>query len=1137
MRQSKLPSLLLFVALICVSTIEAQNSAPQIAVTSAASYYPSVAPGSIASVFGSGFTDTTASATLDAHGNLPISLAGVSVYVQNVAAGIFYVSPQQINFLVPSATPPGQTAVNIVTYKGQSQTGQLAVLQSAPGIFIIGDGRGAIVNAVSGSLEPFDVYDSTLSDHQTRLAIYATGLNAESSTGTVFQAYAAAPGQPPVQLQVEYAGPQGQFFGLDQINVVLPEFLDGIGDVQIFIRTGAVQSNSVLALIRNSRGPSISSTSPASAEPQTQITISGQYFASEPDPFESSPRNVVTFQQDGQVVTTVLPQSVSNTQLLFQIPYDLQVAGGYLTGTFALCVTTDGRTACSSQPTSIQSLPQPGEALGSITLSYLAALQHYIDTLIQTGPVQTLASTTQQQFDQAIAGLEAQIQSTINGSPAIVTMYGPNGPQQVSLTNTGIASFDSLLKNSRALDSLQAAQARLDSKVVARTLETSRMVAQSILPPSSTEQDLLSDAQNYQALLSVEYGVTQTMLSTFGKTLLCGLDVVSADGASTIAGLIANIISGSRYYYEFSKIFLKQIDVLPFYVSMNPGDTLGFTVSGEFVQSGAALHAGQDIHDYFKDAVKDDLNKIFGDFSCGSFIPFFNNLDNMIDTVADTLVTTMLNGPFGGGLTQLLQELVTDQNPNIVSLSPNSIGVLPGLQRYEDLVFSTPGSSLGTIAAISATPADGVTNQFYMRTDVQGGGLLISDGGIATSTQTVTIGGGVAPTVLVTANGQSGTTGGQLQFSTKTDQVLAVTLSASQSSPGSEEFTSTIWSDAGQPIGTGQTVVAQLGIGFHKIQCVMQNSAGLSSTGELNISVTGPNPPTVHFSLNVDGSSTTGNDVTGLVATVVSGVTVGVSLEASVTSNNSIVTYTWISDGSQIGAGASLAHSFSPGQHSVTLQVVDSQGATGSASTTLSVVSSALKAAFNFAGGALSGQENSHVDFNIPPGGAIQVSMWADRSQGASTFQWSIDSQVIGQNKFETASLQIGVHTIKLVVGNALGASDLAQAFITVAGTATAPTAHFTMNAQGQTANDGGTLNLAVAPNANVTVSFTSTSTQGNASITSYVWKSNGTQICSGATCSYAFGTLSNTITLTATDSNGNTSTATRQGKKKEERE
>src|ERR1022692_5055189 len=182
MRQSKLPSLLLFVALICVSTIEAQNSAPQIAVTSAASYYPSVAPGSIASVFGSGFTDTTASATLDAHGNLPISLAGVSVYVQNVAAGIFYVSPQQINFLVPSATPPGQTAVNIVTYKGQSQTGQLAVLQSAPGIFIIGDGRGAIVNAVSGSLEPFDVYDSTLSDHQTRLAIYATGLNAESST-------------------------------------------------------------------------------------------------------------------------------------------------------------------------------------------------------------------------------------------------------------------------------------------------------------------------------------------------------------------------------------------------------------------------------------------------------------------------------------------------------------------------------------------------------------------------------------------------------------------------------------------------------------------------------------------------------------------------------------------------------------------------------------------------------------------------------------------------------------------------------------------------------------------------------------------------------------------------------------------
>src|SRR6185369_5794831 len=64
----------------------------------------------------------------------------------------------------------------------------------------------------------------------------------------------------------------------------------------------------------------------------------------------------------------------------------------------------------------------------------------------------------------------------------------------------------------------------------------------------------------------------------------------------------------------------------------------------------------------------------------------------------------------------------------------------------------------------------------------------------------------------------------------------------------------------------------------------------------------------------------------------------------------------------------------------------------------------------------------------------------------------------------------------------------------------------------------------------NVTVNFNSTSTQGSAPITTYVWKSNGTQICGNSSaCSFNFGTASNTITLTVTDSNNLSSTATGQ--------
>ncbi len=92
------------------------------------------------------------------------------------------------------------------------------------------------------------------------------------------------------------------------------------------------------------------------------------------------------------------------------------------------------------------------------------------------------------------------------------------------------------------------------------------------------------------------------------------------------------------------------------------------------------------------------------------------------------------------------------------------------------------------------------------------------------------------------------------------------------------------------------------------------------------------------------------------------------------------------------------------------------------------------------------------------------------------------------------------------------------------------PTAHFTMTVPTQTVSDPGTLTLNFATDASVPVTFESTSEKGSAPITGYVWKSNGTRICSNfQSCTYPFSTPSNTITLTVTDADGKTSTA--QGK------
>ena len=91
-------------------------------VVSSASFNPRVAPASWATVFGAGLARLTEVATtLDADGQLPPELAGTSVSVNGEMACLSYVSPTQVNFLVPEITPAGTASV-IVT---SASTGQI----------------------------------------------------------------------------------------------------------------------------------------------------------------------------------------------------------------------------------------------------------------------------------------------------------------------------------------------------------------------------------------------------------------------------------------------------------------------------------------------------------------------------------------------------------------------------------------------------------------------------------------------------------------------------------------------------------------------------------------------------------------------------------------------------------------------------------------------------------------------------------------------------------------------------------------------------------------------------------------------------------------------------------------------------
>jgi hypothetical protein len=161
------------------------------------------------------------------------------------------------------------------------------------------------------------------------------------------------------------------------------------------------------------------------------------------------------------------------------------------------------------------------------------------------------------------------------------------------------------------------------------------------------------------------------------------------------------------------------------------------------------------------------------------------------------------------------------------------------------------------------------------------------------------------------------------------------------------------------------------------------------------------------------------------------------------------------------------------------------------------------------------------------PSGGATISLQTNNSGFPLPSSYTISSGQSSANFSAQTSTVLTQTTTTTVTATYNGGSKTAS--ITVTAAVTAPTAHFTMTGQGQTFSDGGTLPLSITTGGSASANFTSTSTPGSAPITTYVWKSNGTQDCTNATtCGLTFtGAGSATITLTVTDQNGKMSTAT----------
>ncbi len=175
------------------------------------------------------------------------------------AAPLFFVSPTQINYLIPNGTAPGTATVKVTSGAGGTVQGVLEIERVAPSLYaanaqgtgvaaafflrVAADGSRAqdlIFNPNTRASVPIDLGPE---GDQVFLLLFGTGVR-----GFTSQVTATVGGE---TVPVLGAVPLGEFVGLDQINIgPLPRSLVGRGEVTILLTADGKPANTVTVNVR-----------------------------------------------------------------------------------------------------------------------------------------------------------------------------------------------------------------------------------------------------------------------------------------------------------------------------------------------------------------------------------------------------------------------------------------------------------------------------------------------------------------------------------------------------------------------------------------------------------------------------------------------------------------------------------------------------------------------------------------------------------------------------------------------------------------------------------------------------------------------------------------------------------------------
>ena len=304
--------LLLLIASVHAAGARADLTAATVVTVSAASFETtSVAPDAIVAAFGTQLsTQTTTANDTDAITpgvQLPVELGGTSVEVNGRPANLLFVSPGQINFIIPAQTESGAANVVVRAGDGSLANGTVQVAAVSSGIFTANsDGHGvaaALVLRLHSDLSfnyegvaelnpvtnryvaaPIDLGPE---GERVFLVLFATGIRHAADPngdGNLNESVRVLLGGE--ELVPSFAGRHPDFAGLDQINLEIPRTLIGRGEVSFALAAPGFTSSNLAEVViagpPNTTPPLVSSFGTTPALAGQTLTINGSGFSLQP---------------------------------------------------------------------------------------------------------------------------------------------------------------------------------------------------------------------------------------------------------------------------------------------------------------------------------------------------------------------------------------------------------------------------------------------------------------------------------------------------------------------------------------------------------------------------------------------------------------------------------------------------------------------------------------------------------------------------------------------------------------------------------------------------------------------------------------------------------------------------------------